>query len=196
MFPRQPCDRLGELRPLGVFTSRHPALFRRQWPTGLRVLSLYSFKQINSELRARPPGITALIIFFLAATLISFLAGVSLLFPAAFFEAMWRVNSHGHDGLISMGVWGLAVLFAASISCGAATIGLWRKARWGYVMAFTLIAINLLSDLANTISGSEPRAIVGVPIASALLLYLLTKRVRDFFDPDRRATHEPGRNAR
>jgi len=95
-----------------------------------------------------------------------------------------------------MGVWGLALLFAASISCGAAAVGLWRRARWGHVMAVTLIAINLLSDLANAISGSEPRAILGVPIASALLLYLLTKRVRDFFDPDRRATPQPNGNAR
>ena len=137
-----------------------------------------------------------LIIFFLAGMLLSFLGGVSLVFPSPFFEAMWRVNSHGHDRLISMGVWGLALLFAASISCGAAAVGLWRRARWGHVMAVTLIAINLLSDLANAISGSEPRAILGVPIASALLLYLLTKRVRDFFDPDRRATPQPNGNTR
>jgi hypothetical protein len=157
---------------------------------------LYSAKQINSELRGRPVGITALIIFFLAGMLLSFLGGVSLVFPSPFFEAMWRANPHGHNGLVRIGVWAVALLFAASISCGAAAVGLWRKARWGQVMAVALISTNLVSDLVNTISGAEPRAIVGVPIAAALLLYLLTKRVRDFFDPDKRATHEPGGNAR
>jgi hypothetical protein len=136
---------------------------------------------MTRELHARPLGITALIIFFLAGTLISFLAGVSLLAPSAYFERMWRLNPRGHDGLVRIGLWGVALLFAASISCAAAAIGLWRRTRWGHGIAVGLIAINLLSDLANAVMGTEPRAIVGIPIAFAVLLYLLSKRVRDFF---------------
>ncbi len=132
-----------------------------------------------SEWNARPCGITALIIFFLAGTLISFVAGLSLLFPAAIFEPMWRINPRGHDGLVRIGLWGVALLFATSISCAAAAIGLWRRVRWGHVTAVALIAINLLSDIANAVLGTEPRAIIGVPIALALLLYLLSKRVRN-----------------
>jgi hypothetical protein len=37
-----------------------------------------------------------------------------------------------------------------------------------------LIIINLLSDIADAVKGTEPRAIVGVPIALALLPYLLS----------------------
>jgi len=136
---------------------------------------------MTKELHARPLGITALIIFFLAGTLISFPAGVSVLVPSGFFEPMWRVNPRGHDGLVRIGLWGVALLFAASISCAAAAIGLWRRTRWGHGIAVALIAINLLSDFANAVMGIEPRAIVGIPIAFALLLYLLSKRVRDFF---------------
>ena len=124
-------------------------------------------------LKKRPLGVTALIIFFLAGTLISFLAGVSLLVPSALFETMWRINSRGHDGLARIGLWGVALLFAASISCAAAAIGLWLRARWGHRIAVTLIAINLLSDVANAVLVMEPRAIVGVPIALAVPFYLL-----------------------
>jgi hypothetical protein len=53
---------------------------------------------MTRELRVRPLGITALIIFFLSGTLISFLAGLSLLVPSAFLEAMWRVNPRGMTG--------------------------------------------------------------------------------------------------
>jgi hypothetical protein len=60
---------------------------------------------MTSELHTRPRGITALIIFFLAGTLISFLAGVSLLVPSSFFEEMWRINPRWHDGLVRMGLW-------------------------------------------------------------------------------------------
>ena len=140
---------------------------------------------MTSELHARPRGITALIIFFLAGTLISFLAGVSLLAPSPFSQAIWRINPRGHEGLVRIGLWAVVLLFAASISCGAAAIGLWRRARWGYLLAVTLIAINLLSDIVNTISGAEPRAIIGVPIALGLLLYLLSQRTRGFFKTDK-----------
>jgi hypothetical protein len=44
-----------------------------------------------------------------------------------------------------------------------------------------LLTINLLGDLANVLTGTEPRAIVGVPIVITILLYLLSKRVRRFF---------------
>ena len=139
---------------------------------------------MTGESHSRPLGITALIIFFLAGTLISFVAGVSLLVPSSFFETMWRINPRGHEGLLRIGLWAVVLLFAASIACAAAALGLWRKARWGHAIAVTLITINLLSDIANAVRGTEPRAIVGVPIALALLLYLLSKSVRDFFRAD------------
>ena len=129
----------------------------------------------------RPWGITALSIFFITGALISFTAGVSLLVPSGFLEPLWRVNPRGHEGLLRIGLWAVALLFAASASCAAAAVGLWRRARWGYIVAIALIAINLLSDVANAVMGTEPRAIVGVPIALALLFYLMSRRVRNFF---------------
>jgi hypothetical protein len=80
---------------------------------------------------------------------------------------MWRINPCWHEGLLRIGLWAVVLLFAASISCAAAAIGLWRKARWGHAIAVTLITINLVSDFANAVRGTEPRAIVGVPIALA-----------------------------
>jgi hypothetical protein len=133
------------------------------------------------ELHARPIGITALIIFFVAGTLISFLAGVSLLFPSGSLNEVWRLNPHGHDGLLRIGVWAVVLLFAASASCAATFVGLWKRARWGHTLAIVLIGINLLSDIVNTVLGIEPRAIVGIPIALLIILYLLTKRLRNYF---------------
>ncbi len=129
----------------------------------------------------RPIGIAALIIFFVAGTLISFLAGLSLLFPADFFNVMWRLNPHGHEGLLRIGLWAIVLLFAASASCGTAAVGLWKRKRWGHILAIVLIGINLVSDVLNTVLGIEPRAIVGVPIALAILLYLMSRRVRNYF---------------
>ncbi|PYS69328.1 MAG: hypothetical protein DMF69_17360 [Acidobacteria bacterium] len=130
---------------------------------------------------ARPFGITALIIFFMVGTVLSFLAGLSLLIPANFFDKMWRLNSRGHEGLLRIGYWAVVLLFAASASCAAAAVGLLRRERWGYILAIALIGINFLSDIANSVLRTEPKAIVGVPIALLIILYLLTKRVRNYF---------------
>ena len=93
---------------------------------------------------ARPFGITALIIFFLVGSQISFLAGISLLIPSAFFHEMWRLNPHGHEGLLRIGYWAIVLLFSASASCAITAVGLWKRACWGHILAIVLIGINLI----------------------------------------------------
>src|SRR5687767_9988350 len=127
---------------------------------------------------SRPFGITALIIFFLVGTLISFIAGLSLLIPSAVFNGMWRLNPHGHEGLLRIAYWAVVLSFQPPRLAPSPTWVLWKRARWGHILAIVLIGINLFGDLVNTILGTEPRAIVGVPIALLIILYLLT-RVRD-----------------
>src|SRR5258707_13995417 len=109
---------------------------------------------MSNELHARPLGITALIIFFLAGTLISFVAAVSLVVPSPFFESMWHVNPRGHDGLIRIGLWGTALILAASISSGPAAIRLSGRAPWGPGIAVSLITISILSDFTNAALGT------------------------------------------
>lgn len=135
-----------------------------------------------SEFLKRPRGISALSIFFLAGALISLAASASLLFADSFIEPMWRFNPRAHKQLSDLGPWAAVLLFVVSISCAMAAIGLWRRAAWGYKIAVSLIAINLIADVANTLIGTEPRAIVGVPIALSILIYMFRKKVRDYFN--------------
>ena len=135
----------------------------------------------NLKPKKRPFGIAALSVFFLLGSLISFTAGISLLLPSSFVQAMWRLNPHGHEGLLRIGLWGVALMFVVSASCAAAAIGLWLCTRWGHTIAIVLVAINLLSDVVNAALGIEPRAIIGVPIALVILLYLVSRRVRNHF---------------
>jgi hypothetical protein len=128
-----------------------------------------------------PRGITALGIFFLVGSLISITASASLFFPGSFLEPMWSVNPRAHKHLSELGPLAGVLLLAVSMFCTISAIGLWRRAKWGRKIAIGLIAINLVGDLANASLGTEPRAIVGVPIALAILVYLLSKRVRDYF---------------
>jgi uncharacterized membrane protein (DUF2068 family) len=72
-------------------------------------------------------------------------------------------------------------MLTVSMFCAAASLGLWWTSRWGYWFAVGLITINLIGDLINVVLGTEPRAIVGVPVAAAILAYLISKRVRKVF---------------
>jgi uncharacterized membrane protein (DUF2068 family) len=132
-------------------------------------------------LQSRPWGITALSIFFLAGAVISLAATISLLAPDSFLKPTWRLNPRAQQNLSTLGLWAIPLLGAVSFLCAAAAIGLWRTSRWGYWLGITLIVVNLIGDVTNVLLGTEPRAIVGIPIAGLILTYLLSKRVRLLF---------------
>jgi hypothetical protein len=135
-----------------------------------------------TESVTRPGGVTALGVFFLFGAGVSLVSAVSLLFPGGLLEPMWRLNPRAREAFAGMGAWAVVLMCVVSAACAAAALGLWRGARWGYRLAFALLVVNLLGDLVNVLTGTEPRALVGVPIVVLILLYLLSKRVRRFFD--------------
>ncbi|HVT16571.1 MAG TPA: hypothetical protein VHQ90_10400 [Thermoanaerobaculia bacterium] len=120
----------------------------------------------------RSGGVTALGIFFAAGAAISFVSTVALLFPGSVLEPIWRLNPRARAGFASMGAWAPVLLAVVSIACAAAAYGLWSGRRWGRRLAIMLITINLIGDTANVVLGTEPRALVGMPIAALLLLFL------------------------
>jgi hypothetical protein len=129
----------------------------------------------------RPVGVTALSFFFLFGAAMSFIAFLSLLFPGSFLEPMWRLNPRAREGFAGIGVWAIVLMCVVSVACASAAAGLWRGARWGYLLALVLLAINLLGDIMNVVLGTERRAAVGIPIVIAVLAFLLSKRMRRFF---------------
>ena len=129
----------------------------------------------------RPIGITALSVFFLFGALASFLSFVSLLFPGSFLEPMWRLNPRAREGFTNIGAWAIVLMCVVCIACALAAAGLWRGTRWGYWLAVALLAVNLLGDIVNVVLGTEPRAAVGIPIVIVILVFLMGKRVKQFF---------------
>lgn len=145
---------------------------RSGWPSGIPE---------PGAREGRPTGITGLSIFFLAGALIAFIAAVSLLFPGSHLDPMWRLNPKALEIFGRLGFWSIVLMAAVCLACGSCAFGLWKGARWGRPAALGLLAINLMGDLLNALFGAEPRALVGVPIAGALIAYLMTGRVRLFF---------------
>jgi hypothetical protein len=144
--------------------------------------------RVKSE--TRPAGVTALSVFFAFGAAASFLSFVSLLFPGSFLGPMWRLNPQARESFAGMGWWAIALMCVVCAACSAAEAGLWRGARWGHRAAVSLLAINLLGDVANVVTGAEPRAAVGIPIVLIIIAFLLRRRVRGFFHKTARAGPE------
>jgi hypothetical protein len=135
----------------------------------------------SRERRGRPPGVTALIFLFAFGVLASGLALVTLAAPGGPLDAIWRVNPRGHEAFLQMGAPAFVLLAAVCIACAATAFGLFARKKWGYRAAAAMLLVNLAGSLVNVLTGSEPHAIVGVPVVGLMLWYLSTPRVRMYF---------------
>jgi hypothetical protein len=75
---------------------------------------------------------------------------------------------------------------ALSIACAGGTAGYWFERRRGWWLAVTILVINATGDLLNGVLGNDPRTLIALLIARAVLYYLRTARVRAFFAACRR----------
>jgi len=111
-------------------------------------------------------------------------AAVSLLFPGGILKGMWRLNPQAQPALLSMGPWAIIALMAAvSLACATSAAGLWIGARLGQRTAVCILAVNLVGDTANALLRGDFRTLIGLPIAAAMIAYLLSARVRTYFRP-------------
>jgi hypothetical protein len=136
----------------------------------------------------RPTGIALLAILFIVGVLASGLSALSLLIPGSFLDPMWRLNPRAHGAFLVLGLWGPVLLFIVCLSCGAAAYGLLTGRVWGLRLGVGLLLLNLAGDVLNSVSGVEPRALVGVPVVGLILWYLSSRRVREHFNVSRGAT--------
>jgi uncharacterized membrane protein (DUF2068 family) len=129
----------------------------------------------------RPAGIVALTLLFLFGTVASFVSLVALAVPGSFLEPIWKLNPRAHAGFATMHRWAIVLMCVVCVACALTAVGLWRGARWGYWLAIVMLAVNLLGDIANVLVGTERKALIGIPIVIIILIFLVSKRVRDFF---------------
>lgn len=129
----------------------------------------------------RPLVVSFLIVLFGIGTIASFIAVLALRFPDSFLDFAWRINPHAREGFARVGDWSIALMSAVFVACLLTAIGLWRRLEWGYWLALGMLIVNLIGGALNVIVGNEKRAIIGIPIALILLLYLMRRNTREYF---------------
>lgn len=75
------------------------------------------------------------------------------------------------------------------LACGlaVAALGWFKRQLWGWRLTVFLMAAQFLADVVNVFSGHSVEGVIGVAIAGALLLYLLRREVKNFFEADQPA---------
>lgn len=139
----------------------------------------------------RLPALVALAAFFGLGAAMAGLSALALLLPGTPVSAIWRLNPEAHASFLAMGGWGIVLLVVVSAACAGSSYGLWTGVDWGRRLAVGVLTVNLIGDAGNLVLRGDPRTLVGLPIGGIMILYLLSRRVRERFQPS--APHDGGR---
>jgi uncharacterized membrane protein (DUF2068 family) len=96
-----------------------------------------------------------------------------LLFPGSVLDSLWRLNPDARLAFESLGHWAVVLMLTVGTACLFAAIGLWRGRPWGRWLALVILSINMVGDLANVFVRHDYRGLIGVPVASAMIFFLL-----------------------
>lgn len=106
---------------------------------------------------------------------------LALAFPDTVLAQIWHLNPEAREALMPMRPWSTALMGAVAVACGLSAIGLWRLTRWGHRFAIAVLAINMCGDLGNAVVRGDRRTLIGVPIAVAMMAYLMKPSIRRRF---------------
>jgi len=126
----------------------------------------------------RPRGVTALSVFFALGIIPSTATALALASPGAWSVAMWRVKPEAPVQFARLGPLAIPLMVGVALACAGAAVGLWRRERWGWRLAVTVLGLNLVGDAFNAVVRGDWRTLIGLPIGGAMLAYLFTEPVR------------------
>ena len=133
------------------------------------------------SLERRPLGFTAIGVFLFFGAVRAGLAGTTLLWRGTVLDRAWTLNPTAYRQLSPLGS-KIGILFLClSTALLVSGIGWFSHRLWGWRLAVAIIAAQVLGDIINLVRGDWLRGGIGVVIAGALLLYLLTPRLRAEF---------------
>jgi hypothetical protein len=133
------------------------------------------------EGNGKPPGFAAIGVFLFFGATMAILAATTLLLPGTLLDRAWILNPIAYKQLSPLGSKVGLLFLLLAVLLVLSGVGWFRRRLWGWRLAVAIIATQALGDITNLVRGDWLRGGTGFIIASALLLYLLTPRVRAAF---------------
>lgn len=128
-----------------------------------------------------PRALAAVGGFLVFGACMAALAGTMLLLPGTLLDRAWILNPTAYAELALYGRTVGPLFLLLSIVLVLAAFGWFRRRIWGWRLTVAIIATQMLGDLLNCMRGDYVRGGTGLVIASALMLYLRSARVRASF---------------
>jgi hypothetical protein len=126
-------------------------------------------------------GVRLLSIFFLFGFVMCAITVMMLTFPGSFLEPLWRLNPEAHRSFVKIGIWAVLLMSVVGIACLLSAAGLSARADWGRRLAIVVLTVNLLGDTTAALMRHDARTLIGLPIAGAMIFFLLSNPVRSLF---------------
>jgi hypothetical protein len=123
----------------------------------------------------------ALVSFFLAATLMCAVAGITVLFPDTPLSVIWQIKPDAFAQLVALWPWSGIGFLLLSGFMGAAAWGCLRRRLWGWRMALAIFAANGLGDLGQIFAGRTLEGTLGVAVVLVTVFWLTRPKVRAAF---------------
>jgi hypothetical protein len=116
--------------------------------------------------------------FFAFGATMCLLSVMLLVFPGTKLDSLWSLNPDAHVAFQSLGGWSILLMVVVGAGCALAAIGLWRAAIWGVQLAVAILFCNIIGDLVNALMRRDYRSLIGLPIAGAMIFYLIRFNTR------------------
>jgi hypothetical protein len=121
----------------------------------------------------RSPCHRGLAAFFAFGAMMCALTLALLLLPGSALDLLWQLNPEARLAFQSFGSWSFLLMVTIGTGCLFAAIGLWRGTFWGTQLALTILSLNIIGDLANTLLRHDYRALIGLPVGAAMIFFLV-----------------------
>lgn len=119
--------------------------------------------------------------FFAVATCILLSVGMALLLPESKFEAIWDLYPARRLVLMPHRSWLGPGFLTLAIAMVSASIGCFRRRKWGWWLAVGIFLVNGIGDAGQVLLGHFLEGGIGVAVAGAILFYLSRPEVRAMF---------------
>ncbi len=133
------------------------------------------------KLRKRPVGVSIVVIFALAGTVVAILTGISIICPGTFLDAMWNLNRAAHQQFAFLGKLAGYLLIGIAVIMAATGYGLLKGFKWAWWLAIATFAVNCAGDATNIFIGEPLKGIAGLVVAGTFLFVLFRPATKAFF---------------
>ncbi len=105
----------------------------------------------------------------------SALTVILLCFPGTSLDLLWHLNPDAQKAFRSIGKLAVLLMCLIGVACATTAVGLWHGFNWGRKLALVILSLNILGDLHNVIIRHDYRALIGLPIAGAIIFHLASR---------------------